>query len=75
MVVSKCRAAQTTDVHCSLPNLCMWQDPENKWVEKYNDPNMKGGTQRLFSLASIWKEDNLVEYDTLDIKILRKTKM
>lgn len=31
--------------------------------------------QKLFNLATIWKVDNLAEYDTLDIKILRKTEM
>lgn len=44
VVVGKCCTAQTTDVHCSLSNLSMWQDPGKKWVEKCNDPNTKDGT-------------------------------
>lgn len=31
--------------------------------------------QKLFDLVTIWKLDNLAEYDILDIKILRETEM
>ena len=34
VVIGMCWAAKTADVHCSLLNLSMWQDPGMKWVEK-----------------------------------------